>query len=73
MRHSDMWGYLTGLAHSLPYDYALSSPGARSPAQSRAHGLSPSTAKTTVSCSRPRPFFHLFGSSSAEQAEATPR
>ena len=27
MRHSDMWGYLTGLAHSLPYDYALFEPG----------------------------------------------
>lgn len=23
MRQSDVWGYLTGLAHSLPYDYAL--------------------------------------------------
>jgi pimeloyl-ACP methyl ester carboxylesterase len=23
MRQSDLWGYLTGLAHSLPYDYAL--------------------------------------------------
>jgi pimeloyl-ACP methyl ester carboxylesterase len=23
MRQSDMWGYLTRLAHSLPYDYAL--------------------------------------------------
>jgi len=27
MRHSDMWGYLTGLAHSLPYDCALFEPG----------------------------------------------
>jgi pimeloyl-ACP methyl ester carboxylesterase len=27
MRHSDMWGYFTGLAHSLPYDYALFEPG----------------------------------------------
>ena len=27
MRHSDMWGYLTSLAHSLPYDYALFEPG----------------------------------------------
>jgi pimeloyl-ACP methyl ester carboxylesterase len=27
MRHSDMWGYLTRLAHSLPYDYALFEPG----------------------------------------------
>ena len=27
MRHSAMWGYLTGLAHSLPYDYALFEPG----------------------------------------------
>ena len=26
MRHSDMWGYLTGLAHSLPYDAALFEP-----------------------------------------------
>lgn len=26
MRHSDMWGYLTGLAHSLPYDTALFEP-----------------------------------------------
>jgi pimeloyl-ACP methyl ester carboxylesterase len=23
MRHSDVWGYLTALAHSLPYDCAL--------------------------------------------------
>jgi pimeloyl-ACP methyl ester carboxylesterase len=27
MRHSNMWGHLTGLAHSLPYDYALFEPG----------------------------------------------
>jgi pimeloyl-ACP methyl ester carboxylesterase len=27
MRHSDMWAYLTGLAHSLPYDTALFEPG----------------------------------------------
>jgi pimeloyl-ACP methyl ester carboxylesterase len=27
MRQSDMWGYFTGLAHSLPYDYALFEPG----------------------------------------------
>jgi pimeloyl-ACP methyl ester carboxylesterase len=27
MRHSDMWGHLTGLAHSLPYDHALFEPG----------------------------------------------
>jgi pimeloyl-ACP methyl ester carboxylesterase len=27
MRHSDMWGYLTSLAHSLPYDCALFEPG----------------------------------------------
>lgn len=27
MRHSGMWGYLTGLAHSLPYDTALFEPG----------------------------------------------
>jgi pimeloyl-ACP methyl ester carboxylesterase len=27
MRQSDMWGYLTGQAHSLPYDYALFEPG----------------------------------------------
>jgi pimeloyl-ACP methyl ester carboxylesterase len=31
MRHSDMWGYLTGLAHSLPYDYALFEPGCALP------------------------------------------
>jgi hypothetical protein len=23
MRQSEVWGFLTGLAHSLPYDYAL--------------------------------------------------
>jgi pimeloyl-ACP methyl ester carboxylesterase len=27
MRHSDIWGYFTSLAHSLPYDYALFEPG----------------------------------------------
>jgi pimeloyl-ACP methyl ester carboxylesterase len=27
MRLSDMWGYFTSLAHSLPYDYALFEPG----------------------------------------------
>jgi pimeloyl-ACP methyl ester carboxylesterase len=27
MRHSDVWGFLTSLAHSLPYDYALFEPG----------------------------------------------
>ncbi|MGH8988541.1 MAG: alpha/beta fold hydrolase [Acidimicrobiales bacterium] len=27
MRQSDMWGYFTRLAHSLPYDYALFEPG----------------------------------------------
>jgi pimeloyl-ACP methyl ester carboxylesterase len=32
MRHSDMWGYLTGLADSLPYDYALFQPGLPVPA-----------------------------------------
>lgn len=32
MRQSDMWGYLTGLAHSLPYDYALFEPGCPVPA-----------------------------------------
>jgi pimeloyl-ACP methyl ester carboxylesterase len=32
MRQSDMWGYLTGLAHSLPYDYALFEPGNPVPA-----------------------------------------
>lgn len=32
MRHSDMWGYLTGLAHSLPYDYALFEAGCPVPA-----------------------------------------
>ena len=32
MRHSDMWGYFTGLAHSLPYDYALFEPGCPVPA-----------------------------------------
>ncbi|HUC26387.1 MAG TPA: alpha/beta hydrolase [Streptosporangiaceae bacterium] len=31
MRHSDMWGYLTSLAHSLPYDYALLEPGCQLP------------------------------------------
>ncbi|HUB38532.1 MAG TPA: alpha/beta hydrolase [Streptosporangiaceae bacterium] len=31
MRHSDMWGHLTGLAHSLPYDYALFEPGCALP------------------------------------------
>jgi pimeloyl-ACP methyl ester carboxylesterase len=32
MRHSDMWGYLAGLAHSLPYDTALFEPGWELPA-----------------------------------------
>jgi pimeloyl-ACP methyl ester carboxylesterase len=32
MRQSDMWGYLTGLAHSLPYDYALFETGCPVPA-----------------------------------------
>jgi pimeloyl-ACP methyl ester carboxylesterase len=32
MRQSDMWGYLTGLAHSLPYDYALFEAGSPVPA-----------------------------------------
>jgi pimeloyl-ACP methyl ester carboxylesterase len=32
MRHSDMWGYLTSLAHSLPYDCALFEPGCPVPA-----------------------------------------
>jgi pimeloyl-ACP methyl ester carboxylesterase len=32
MRQSDMWGYLTGLAHSLPYDCALFRPGFPVPA-----------------------------------------
>jgi pimeloyl-ACP methyl ester carboxylesterase len=32
MRHSDMWGYFTSLAHSLPYDYALFEPGCPVPA-----------------------------------------
>ena len=32
MRQSDMWGYLTRLAHSLPYDYALFEPGCPVPA-----------------------------------------
>jgi pimeloyl-ACP methyl ester carboxylesterase len=27
MRQSEMWGWFTGLAHSLPYDYALFEPG----------------------------------------------
>jgi pimeloyl-ACP methyl ester carboxylesterase len=31
MRQSDMWGYLTGLAHSLPYDYALFEAGSPVP------------------------------------------
>jgi pimeloyl-ACP methyl ester carboxylesterase len=33
MRHSDMWEYLTGLAHSLPYDCALFEPGCPVPSQ----------------------------------------
>ena len=33
MRHSDMWGYLTGLAHSLPYDCALFEPGCPVPSE----------------------------------------
>jgi pimeloyl-ACP methyl ester carboxylesterase len=33
MRHSDMWGYLTGLAHSLPYDCALFEPGCPVPSR----------------------------------------
>jgi pimeloyl-ACP methyl ester carboxylesterase len=33
MRHSDMWGYFTGLAHSLPYDYALFEPGCAVPTE----------------------------------------
>ncbi len=32
MRQSDVWGYLTGLAHSLPYDYALFDTGSPVPA-----------------------------------------
>jgi pimeloyl-ACP methyl ester carboxylesterase len=32
MRQSDMWGYLIGLAHSLPYDYALFEAGSPVPA-----------------------------------------
>ena len=32
MRQSDVWGYLTGLAHSLPYDYALFDAGSPVPA-----------------------------------------
>jgi pimeloyl-ACP methyl ester carboxylesterase len=33
MRGSDMWGWFTGLAHTLPYDVALSGPGMRLPAE----------------------------------------
>jgi len=33
MRHSGMWGYLTGLAHSLPYDCALFEPGCPVPSE----------------------------------------
>ena len=32
MRHSDGWDFLTGNAHSLPYDYALFEPGIPVPA-----------------------------------------
>lgn len=32
MRQSDLWGHLTRLAHSLPYDYALFEPGLPVPA-----------------------------------------
>jgi pimeloyl-ACP methyl ester carboxylesterase len=33
MRHSEMWAYLTGLAHSLPYDCALFEPGCPVPSR----------------------------------------
>jgi pimeloyl-ACP methyl ester carboxylesterase len=33
MRHSEMWGYLTSLAHSLPYDLALFEPGSPVPTE----------------------------------------
>lgn len=33
MRHSDVWGFLTSQAHSLPYDYALFEPGNPVPAE----------------------------------------
>jgi pimeloyl-ACP methyl ester carboxylesterase len=33
MRASQMWGWFTGLAHTLPYDMALAGPGLRWPAE----------------------------------------